>query len=35
MQIRDLADLAACEHNAENLALFDGAMAISKQFFHS
>ena len=33
MQIRDLADLVACELNAEHLALFDGAMNESKQMF--
>ena len=31
MQVRDLADLVACELNAEHLALFDGAMNESKQ----
>ena len=33
MQVRDLADLFACELNAEHLALFDGAMNESKQMF--
>ena len=33
MQVRDLADLAACELNAEHLALFDDAMNESKQMF--
>ena len=33
MQVRDLADLVACEFNAEHLALFDGAMNESKQMF--
>ena len=33
MQVRDLADLVACEINAEHLALFDGAMNESKQMF--
>ena len=33
MQVRDLADLVACELNAEHLALFDGAMNESKQMF--
>ena len=31
MQVRDLADLVACELNAEHLALFDGAMNESKK----
>ena len=31
MMVRDLADLAACELNAEHLALFDGAMNERKQ----
>ena len=33
MQVRDLADLVACELNAEHLALFDDAMNQSKQMF--
>ena len=33
MQVRDLADLFACELNAEHLALFDDAMNESKQVF--
>ena len=33
MQVRDLADLVACELNAKHLALFDGAMKESKQMF--
>ena len=33
MQVRDLADLVACELNAEHLALFDDAMNESKQMF--
>ena len=33
MQVRDLADLVACELNAERLALFDDAMNESKQMF--
>ena len=33
MQVRDLADLVACELNAEHPALFDGAMNESKQMF--
>ena len=33
MQVRDLADLAICELNAEHLALFDGAMNESNQMF--
>ena len=31
MQVRDLADLVACELNAEHLALLDGAMNESKK----
>ena len=33
MQVRELADLVACELNAEPLALFDDAMNESKQVF--
>ena len=33
MQVRDLADFVACELNAENLVLFDGAMNESKKMF--
>ena len=33
VQVRDLADLVACEPNAKHLALFDGAMNESKQMF--
>ena len=33
MQVRDLADLVACELNAEHLAFFDVAMNESKQMF--
>ena len=33
MQAHDLADLVACELNAEHLALFDDAMNESKQMF--
>ena len=33
MQVRNLADLVACELNAEHLALYDGAMNESKQLF--
>ena len=33
MQVRDLADLVACELNAEHLTLFDGAMNESRQMF--
>ena len=33
MQVRDLADLVACELNAEHLALFDNAMDESNQMF--
>ena len=33
MPVRDLADLFACELNAEHLALFDGAMNESKLMF--
>ena len=33
IHVRDLADLVACELNAEHLALFDGAMNESKQMF--
>ena len=33
IQVRDLADLVACELNAEHLALFDGAMNESTQMF--
>ena len=33
MQVRGLADIAACEINAEHLALFDGAMNESKKMF--
>ena len=33
MQVRDLADFAACKLNAERLALFDDAMNVSKQMF--
>ena len=33
MQVRDLADLVACELNVEHLALFNIAMNESKQIF--
>ena len=33
MQVRNLADLVACELNTEHLAFFDGAMNGSKQMF--
>ena len=32
-KVRDLADLVACELNAEHLALFDGVIYKSKQMF--
>ena len=33
IQVRDLADLVACELNAEHIAFFDDAMNESKQMF--